>query len=399
MRKFLVAGAALGALTAGAAQAQVQQPGFYGFLNGTYIVDGDLKNVYVSPQLGGQGAGVGDGFGGRGQLGYDFGGWDVAAAFEGAFLSRGPRQASYSASTATHALDGGGFWMVDGEVGYNIRGPGYGVRPFVAVRYARWNLKDDDGQGGAFTAKMTSWGVGPRVGVDGSLRLTESISVFGGLGASALFGKTKTAAGGTAGVGSVSDSRVIWEFDGKAGLDWEIAPLWHLAAGYQFSVWNGVTPKQEYNGFGAALNAGRTDRLIHGPFVRLAYNWGAPPSGPMAPKPPVASGKKSYIVFFDFDRALITPTAATTIKQAAADAKAGKSTRLDVTGHADKSGGDAYNMALSLRRANAVKDQLVREGIPANQIAVVGRGESMPLVQTADGVREPQNRRVEIVLN
>ncbi|QQS15110.1 MAG: OmpA family protein [Rhodospirillales bacterium] len=143
---------------------------------------------------------------------------------------------------------------------------------------------------------------------------------------------------------------------------------------------------------------GRSGVLVHGPFVRLAYNWGAPPSGPEAPKP-VVSGKKSYIVFFDFDRALITPTAATTIKQAATDAKAGKSTRLDVTGHADKSGGDAYNMALSLRRANAVKDQLVREGIPANQIAVVGRGESMPLVQTADGVREPQNRRVEIVLN
>jgi outer membrane protein OmpA-like peptidoglycan-associated protein len=70
-----------------------------------------------------------------------------------------------------------------------------------------------------------------------------------------------------------------------------------------------------------------------------------------------------------------------------------------VTGHADRSGSDAYNMALSLRRANAVKDQLVREGIAANQIVVVGRGESQPLVPTADGVREPQNRRVEIVLN
>ena len=56
-------------------------------------------------------------------------------------------------------------------------------------------------------------------------------------------------------------------------------------------------------------------------------------------------------------------------------------------------------MALSLRRANAVKDQLVREGIPATQIVVVGKGESQPLVPTADGVREPQNRRMEIVVN
>ena len=55
-------------------------------------------------------------------------------------------------------------------------------------------------------------------------------------------------------------------------------------------------------------------------------------------------------------------------------------------------------MALSIRRANAVKDALVRAGIPANQIAVIGKGESDPLVPTADGVREPQNRRVEILL-
>ena len=55
-------------------------------------------------------------------------------------------------------------------------------------------------------------------------------------------------------------------------------------------------------------------------------------------------------------------------------------------------------MALSLRRANAVKNALVGEGVPATEISVVGRGEAQPLVQTADGVREPQNRRVEIVM-
>jgi outer membrane protein OmpA-like peptidoglycan-associated protein len=55
-------------------------------------------------------------------------------------------------------------------------------------------------------------------------------------------------------------------------------------------------------------------------------------------------------------------------------------------------------MALSLRRANTVKDALVREGVPATAIAVIGRGESQLLVQTGDGVREPQNRRVEIVI-
>ena len=62
------------------------------------------------------------------------------------------------------------------------------------------------------------------------------------------------------------------------------------------------------------------------------------------------------------------------------------------------SGPESYDMALSLRRANAVKDALVREGVPAQAISVVGRGEQGLLVQTGDGVREPQNRRVEIVM-
>ncbi|MDP1748828.1 MAG: OmpA family protein, partial [Reyranella sp.] len=68
------------------------------------------------------------------------------------------------------------------------------------------------------------------------------------------------------------------------------------------------------------------------------------------------------------------------------------------TGHTDTSGPEAYNMALSLRRANTVKDALVREGVPATAITVIGRGEAGLLVKTADGVREPQNRRVEIVI-
>ena len=67
------------------------------------------------------------------------------------------------------------------------------------------------------------------------------------------------------------------------------------------------------------------------------------------------------------------------------------------TGHTDTSGPESYNMALSLRRANAVKDALVRDGVPAQAIVVIGKGESQPLTPTGDGVREPQNRRVEIV--
>jgi outer membrane protein OmpA-like peptidoglycan-associated protein len=125
-----------------------------------------------------------------------------------------------------------------------------------------------------------------------------------------------------------------------------------------------------------------------------------PPAPAAAPAPaPAAPGiQRSFLVFFDFDKSNITTEADRVIREAAANAKRGSVSRVNVTGHADRAGTEKYNMALSMRRADAVKAVLVREGIPANQIAVVAKGESQPLVPTADGVREPQNRRVEIVL-
>ena len=128
----------------------------------------------------------------------------------------------------------------------------------------------------------------------------------------------------------------------------------------------------------------------------LQVKFGAPAAAPPPPPPPPAA--PSFMVFFDWDRSNLSAQALNTIKQAAGQYKTKGSARVTATGHTDKSGPEAYNMALSLRRANTVKDALVREGVPATAISVVGRGETQPLVQTADGVREPQNRRVEIVI-
>jgi OOP family OmpA-OmpF porin len=131
----------------------------------------------------------------------------------------------------------------------------------------------------------------------------------------------------------------------------------------------------------------------------LTYKFGATEAAVAPPPPPVAvPATPSFLVFFDWDRSDLSAQAQQTIAQAAQSYKTKGNARVTATGHADKSGPDAYNMALSLRRANAVKDALVRNGVPAAAIVVTGRGESMPLVQTADGVREPQNRRVEIVV-
>jgi OOP family OmpA-OmpF porin len=116
--------------------------------------------------------------------------------------------------------------------------------------------------------------------------------------------------------------------------------------------------------------------------------------------PPVVPGRmQPFLVFFDFDRSDITPEADRIIRAAADSWKRG-ATRMQVglVGHADRSGTDAYNQRLSERRAAAVRARLVQYGVTNDVIRASGVGESQPLVPTADGVREPQNRRVEIGL-
>ncbi len=105
----------------------------------------------------------------------------------------------------------------------------------------------------------------------------------------------------------------------------------------------------------------------------------------------------NYLVFFDWDRYDLTEEARRVVVAAANNALAGKIVHVQATGHADRSGPDAYNMKLSEKRAETVRDELVRLGVPASEIAIAWKGEREPLVPTPDGVREPQNRRVEIV--
>ncbi len=114
--------------------------------------------------------------------------------------------------------------------------------------------------------------------------------------------------------------------------------------------------------------------------------------------PPPSVPASSYMVFFDWDSTRLNQQSMQVIGQAASTFKMRNGTGITTTGHTDTSGGDAYNMALSLRRANAVKDALVQQGVPAGAINAVGVGKAGLLVQTPDGVREPQNRRVEIVV-
>jgi OOP family OmpA-OmpF porin len=113
---------------------------------------------------------------------------------------------------------------------------------------------------------------------------------------------------------------------------------------------------------------------------------------------PAAARPEEFLLFFDLDSAQLTPEARDIVQSAADTAKKGNYTRFILTGHADRAGSADYNLALSRRRADAVKDALVGLGLPAGEITVEAKGEAEPLVPTADGVQEPQNRRVEILM-
>jgi iron complex outermembrane recepter protein len=115
-----------------------------------------------------------------------------------------------------------------------------------------------------------------------------------------------------------------------------------------------------------------------------------------APPPPPPPAPGPFIVFFDWNKSVVTPEAASILQASAKAYKETGQARINLSGHADKSGTDVYNEALSTRRSEAVKAYLIGQGVPADAIAASSFGEGKPLVETADGVREPQNRRVEI---
>jgi outer membrane protein OmpA-like peptidoglycan-associated protein len=102
-------------------------------------------------------------------------------------------------------------------------------------------------------------------------------------------------------------------------------------------------------------------------------------------------------VFFDFNKSDLTQQATAIVDQAAANAGPAHVTELTVTGHTDTVGSDAYNMRLSKRRAESVAARLEKDGIPSSDIAIGAKAKRDLLVPTKDGVREPQNRRVQIV--
>jgi outer membrane protein OmpA-like peptidoglycan-associated protein len=132
--------------------------------------------------------------------------------------------------------------------------------------------------------------------------------------------------------------------------------------------------------------------------VRYAFHVAAPVAAPVAQPAPAPAEARSYLVFFDWDKATLTDRARQVVKEAADNSTRVQYTRIEVNGYTDTSGTPKYNQDLSVRRAHAVQIELIKDGVPQNAITIQGFGDTHLLVQTGPGVREPQNRRVEIII-
>jgi outer membrane protein OmpA-like peptidoglycan-associated protein len=184
--------------------------------------------------------------------------------------------------------------------------------------------------------------------------------------------------------------------------DW--VPGLAFTAEYRFlgTLEHDIDSTSSGGGFTVARTGTKSENYNHSILLGLRYAFGQTPPPPppvVAPAPAAAPAvARTYLVFFDFDRADLTDRARQIIGEAAQNSRRVQSTRIEVAGHADRSGSPQYNQRLSQRRAEAVAAELVSQGVNRSEIMVQAFGESRPLVPTADGVREPQNRRVEIVL-
>ncbi|RJF87322.1 OmpA family protein [Oleomonas cavernae] len=281
-------------------------------------------------------------------------------------------------------------WAAGGAMGYDFGRP----RVEAEVTYRR-NEADEISSGGATVdvdGNLSSLAVmiNALYDFENSSRFTPYIGA--GIGAAWVYANDIGVPGAR-----VDDDDVVFAYQGIAGV--KVAVTGGLSLFVDYRYFATLDPEFDAPGGGTIESEYATHNIMAG----LTYNFGtgaapmAEPAPAAAPAPAPADAR-SYIVFFDWNSTAITPEAQAIIQDAANAASSLGVARIELTGHADRSGSAAYNQGLSLKRAKAVATVLVGLGIPAANITTVGKGESAPLVPTPDGVREPQNRRVEIVM-
>jgi OmpA-OmpF porin, OOP family len=204
---------------------------------------------------------------------------------------------------------------------------------------------------------------------------------------------------------AATDTEGKFAYQGILGVAYPIAaaPGLAITADYRFM---GLAGDRNYSG--TVTTGGRSvpaniklnDDFNHTILVGFRYAFGVAPApvAPVAAPVPASPVSRSSLVFFDWDKATLTDRARQIVSEAATNSTKVQYTRLEVNGYTDTSGTPQYNQGLSVRRAQAVAAELVKDGVPKSAITIQGFGETHLLVPTGAGVREPQNRRVEIII-
>jgi len=293
----------------------------------------------------------------------------------------------------------------DLSLGYGL---GNGLRVELEGDYRYNGFKTDSNPGG-FRGGGNEQKYGPMVNVVYDfVGLTPYVQPYVGVGAGYMWTKENNLhASGAAFTSSArTDTDGSFAYQGIIGAALPIAgaPGLSLTADYRFM---GLAGDRNYSGsvtnvIGHTVpsNVKLDNDYNHTVMIGFRYAFGVAPA-PMAPAAtavPASPVSRSYLVFFDWDRADLTDRARQIVSEAASNSTKVQYTRLEVNGYTDTSGTPRYNQGLSVRRAQAVAAELVKDGVPKSAIAIQGFGETHLLVATGPGVREPQNRRVEIII-
>ena len=322
-------------------------------------------------------------------------------------------------------LEGGANWVQDFDVQF-FRGPAGGVTTFsfsgtfemdtgwaglATIGYAfdrNWRAEIEGGyrqnQVDIFRAQLllgpsttspingdlTEWTVMANVIYD--LMLGDRFGLSFGVGAGADHAKLEYRPQPPNSSINFNDGDWNFAYQGLVGVNYALTRRATLAVNYRYlrvlePEWNGTAAGPDFVRFEAE------DLSKHTLTLALRYGLWVPDE----PPPPAPS--TSFLIFFGFNKCNITSEADDVLSEAVSSAKTTGSASIIIVGHTDTSGSARYNQKLSECRAHAAKSNMVGKGIAPNAISTTGKGETELMVQTGDGVKEPQNRRATVDIN
>ncbi|MBL0925741.1 MAG: OmpA family protein [Sphingomonadaceae bacterium] len=181
------------------------------------------------------------------------------------------------------------------------------------------------------------------------------------------------------------------------------AVLTSLGSNYMYAseakVWCGIATgflKSSIRDRESLTRCEKYHRLMNGPAPAAPVVAMPEPPPPPRPRTAACDSPLAATLFFDWDSVVLPANADETLAFVTENKEACGWNSFTVIGHTDRSGSDSYNDSLSRRRAEAVAARLQASGLSPSALTVSGRGESEPKVSTADGERNPTNRRVEV---